>query len=322
MKNEISNKSVCEICGAPISEANARTARINAGKEHCEKCAKVVELRNNIVQHWNEFRDRQIQNEEGEFGPWRSGFEKDGICVRTRMLEPHQSTFTVENRSKNVKALIKEIDDARRYLYFDVGAYFDLLESTVKKENTFWKDGGNFYYYVQQSLLSTVVLKLSDYLDDAQRNLSKYSLKKIRNKMETEKRNLFQNQVVISEERFEKSGNVVKTPFHPFPIEEFLAATDNLLKTGGETLKALKEYRDNTCAHIGLQKPDSNITLTIIDLRRIYNFLKIIYDGLFYACAPDAFANLVVDYNIWYENLNAISSSWRARHPQAEDDKD
>ena len=310
------NKKVeykCEVCGTSIDVSQTQCTFSGHRKGRCEQCEKIISLRDVVKKHWEEFRDKQSADEEGEYGEWQVHSSRDGMTFSSRELDHHDDSFEIVDRTANVKQIIEDIDRARKYLYCDIGPYFEILESTFNKENVFWADGGNLLYYVRQSLVSTVVLKLIDFLDTAENNLSKFSLKKIRNKITNDRNNVFERQKVYFVEKFHKSGNVIKTKYDIFPIDEYLSGIDDVLNEYETMIKGIKDYRDNHYAHIGELKneTESKNQLTLTNLRRIYGSLKIIYDGLIYSVAPDKYTNLFVDYNIWYGNMNQISKYWK-----------
>ena len=291
----------CEVCGTPIDESQTQYTFSGHRKGHCKQCEKIINLRDVVKRHWDKFIERQSIDEEGEYGEWQVHSSRGGATFSSRGLDRSDDSFEVVDRTANVKKIIDQIDEARRYLYLDVGAYFEILESTFKRENVFWSDGGNLLYYVRQSLVSTIILKLMEFLDTAENNLSKFSLKKIRNKITNDRSNVFERQKVYSVKKFRKSGNVIKTKFDIFPIDEYLRGIDDVLNEYETMIKGIKDYRDNHYAHIGKLKneAESKNQLTLINFRRIYESLKIIYDGLIYSVAPDKYTNLFVDYNIW-----------------------
>ena len=315
MNNDKKLEYKCEVCGTSIDVSKNQYTFFGQRKVHCEQCEKIISLRDVVKRHWDEFTDRQSSNEEGEYGEWQVHSSCDGMTFTSRELDHHDDSFEVVDRTANVKQIIEDIDRARKYLYLDVGPYFEILESTFKKENVFWSDGGNLLYYVRQSLVSTVILKLMEFLDTTESNLSKFSLKKIRNKITSDRKNVFERQKVYCVEKFSKSGNVIKTKYDIFPIDEYLRGIDDVLNDYETMIKGIKDYRDNHYAHIGELKnePESKNQLTLINLRRIYGSLKIIYDGLIYSVAPDKYKNLLVNYNIWYENMNQISKYWKEK---------
>ena len=73
-------------------------------------------------------------------------------------------------------------------------------------------------------------------------------------------------------------------------------------------INAIDDYRDSQFAHIGEhKKSESEAQLTYQNIIKIFNSLKIIYDGFLYSVAPDLFTNESVDFNVLYGRLNRIS---------------
>lgn len=305
-------KYTCEVCGKEINESRVLFRWPGFAKGHCSDCDKIIELRDIVKNHWDEFRKKQLVAEENEFGDWEVILEQDGITSSSRELGKYSESFDILDRTQKIKDLIENIDSARRYLYFDIAPFFEILESTFDKKNVFWRDGGNMFYYIRQSLVSKIVIHLADYLDSSKNNLSKYSLKKIRNNIENDKANIYQKQQIYSVHKFEKSGHEIKTKYDTFPINDYLSKINDVLSEYESIIIGLKDYRDNNFAHIGeLKFEESKEVLTLINLRRIFNSLKIIYDGLIYSVAPDKYTNLSVNFNMSFDYINQASIHYK-----------
>lgn len=302
----------CIICGCKLSGDNL-SALLRDGYPHCDKCSTIVELENLSKKHWDSFREKECKNEEQEYGP-EHDICSDGInhCY-VRELGPCEETYEIVNRTRNITGIIDTIESARKYLFFDISASFNLLESMFDEKNVFWSDGGNFEYYIKQSLISTLVIKLMEYFDCARQNLSRYSLKALRNRIENDKNNIFVKQRIFRVKKFTTTGHVIKTEFEPYPINEFFRLLDKLLREYEAILTGLKDYRDNYYAHIDTldNEETSKQQLTLLNIRKVLNTLKKVYDSLLYAVAPDKYTHLVVDFNIWYSHMNQISDYWK-----------
>ncbi len=303
------HKKKCDICGLEFDEVNDLDVLVTSGPAKCPECKFILELQQVMINHWNTFKDAESNNpiEQKNFlpdGQYDFGY---GI-TQTFKLDEYNQFYEYQNRTKRVKDLIERIDKARRYLYFEVEPQMKILESIFENKDRFWKDGGNLLYHVKNASLEFLVVKIKEML----KSESKYSLSKIRNIIESNKKVYYVDHKIISVKKFKISGDELRVDFPEFPIDLLFTAIDKVLEDYKGIVNAIADYRDNKFAHIGELKreEESSRELTYRKLKRIFNSLKIIFDGLYYSIAPDLFTNLSIDHNLWFGYLNQISQKY------------
>lgn len=300
----------CKVCGCILDEDELFNSMLKYGQKGCSDCLEILNIQKLAIEHWDNFKREESNNpiENKNYSKERPITMEDGSTITVMTLGAYEATYFVEGRTNYVEGVIKEIDDARRFLYQDIAPYFEILESMYNKKNRFWKDGGDLWFYVKNAIVSYIVIHLKEYLDNSKHNKSKHSIYRFINIIENNGEKLFENQKIFCVKRFKESGDVMKTQFECFPIKEYLSRLDVVLQKYRSIIETIEDYRDNVYAHIGtLKKEESKSQLTLINLRKVFNSLKIIYDCLSYSIAPDRYAILKYTFNNWYERLNSIS---------------
>lgn len=299
----------CEICGEIFEEPNDLAILVLQGPTRCPRCKEVLELQDVLHDHWQHFRTLEDENpiEERNFiqdpEPVPDGF---GGIITTYTLDSFSEEIIVK-RTHKVEEIIATIEEARKYLYTQVDAQYRILESQFERKDRFWKDSGNFEGYVRDASFHVLVIKLREYLG----NRSKYSLNKLRNRINDKRKDLFYDQRPTIRKTFKRSGDIVETTYPVFPIEEYLMKLDTVLKNFKNEIDAMIDYRDNIFAHIDyLKNVESKKYMTFTNVKRIFNSLKVIYDGLLYSVAPEKFTHLMVNHNMWFDHMNQISEYW------------
>lgn len=302
------HKKKCEICGMLFDEPNDLEILVVRGPTQCPYCKEIIELKQEITKHWNEFVDRESNNPiEDQNMIKDEDYESINLYGKTESytLDSYETSFEIKGRIEVVKDFIERVQSARKYLYEVVEPQIKILESLYERKDLFWKYGGNLHYYVRNASVQFVVIKLKEYLGTT----SKYSIHKLRNIIAQHKERLFDEHHVIEIKKFNRSGDVMRTEYPHFEIDKYLNKLDNVLSSYAKTINAISDYRDTQFAHIGdLKKPEeSSKELTYFNIKRVFNSLKIIYDGFYYSIAPDLFANVRYDYQLWFDYLNQIS---------------
>lgn len=301
----------CKVCGRVLNEDELFHSALKYGQKGCPDCSEILNLQKLAIEHWNKFKRAESDNpiEDKNYSDESTIMSDNGPIVAIRTLNSCKTSYEIEGRVHYVENVIKEIDSARRFLYQGIGPYFEILESMFDKKNRFWKDGGNLFVYTKNAIVSYIVIHLKEYLDNNKKNKSKHSIYRFKNIIENNSKKLFVDHKIYCIKKFEKSGDVMKTKFECFPIEEYLKRLDVVLLKYEGIIGTIDDYRDNVYAHTGelKNKDESEAQLTLINLRKIYNSLKIIFDCLSYSIAPDRFANLEYDFCILYDHLNSIS---------------
>jgi len=230
-----------------------------------------------------------------------------GIKVQTFTLDKYTKEYQILNRTKYINDLIERIVYIREFLLTRVGPQFKILDSIYEDKDLFWKEGGNLVYYVNDATLQYVVIKLKELL----LNNSRYSIPKIKNLISSRQKQIFEEQEIFEIYKFEHSGDVMHEKYEPFPIIEYLNKMDKVFDSYKEILNAIADIRDNEYAHIGKVKSEDSLKkINYCGLKRVFNSLNVIYDGFLFSIAPDKFANLCMDYNIWFNQLNREVDFW------------
>lgn len=301
----------CKICGRILSEEELFDAAIKYGQKGCPDCLEVLNLQKLAIEHWNAFVRAESNNpiEDKNYSEEKPILTKDGHKVTVRTLGAYETTYKIVGRTRAVKCFIKEVNDTRRFLYLNIGPYFEILESMFNENYRFWKDGGNLWFYTKNALVSYIVIHLKEYLDNGKQNKSRHSIYRFKNIIENNSESLFKKHKIYSIRTFKNSGDIVETQYECFPIKEYLNRLDVVLCKYERIIETIDDYRNNVYAHTGRlkRKDEDEPQLNLVNLRKVFNSLKIIFDCLSYSIAPDMFTNISCDFNIWYDHLNAIS---------------
>lgn len=306
----------CKICGKELLDSECEPYFYGIKRQiGCSECGEILKLQRLNIEHWNKFKNAQYDDpvEFENYYDDKPYTASDGSIVHVKTLDDCKTEYLITGRTKRVKAIIDDIDGARRHLYTDIGPYFEILESMFDKKNIFWKEAGNLFYYSKNAIVSYLVIHLKEYLDNREKEKSKYSIYRFINIINNNKKLLFEKQSICCVRTFNKSGDISKTFFEHFPIEDYLRQLSKILDDYGVLINSIDDYRNNVFAHSGnlKNKEESEGKLTLVNLRKIYNSLKVIYDGLSYSVAPDLFAQLSYDYNFWFGHLNQITEHYK-----------
>ena len=306
----VTNKVKCEICGMMYDEPRAIDYFILENKSKCPKCIGINDLKS-LVSEYNRKHKNGITNNDiykKNLIPNRIPTTNEAINCSSYSLAKHTMKYEIENRSKVIEDVIHRLDYARKYLLFKVGAQFEIMDSIYEKKNIFWKESGNLLVNVHDASFQYIVIKLKELLG----NSSKYSLGKIRNLIQNNITAIFKKQKIYEVYIFEETELIMKQQFPEFPIADFFEKTDIVLKGYKELIDAIYIIRDKEFAHID----DANLEeyykkINYVSLKRIYNSLIIVFDGLLFSIAPDKFKNIKVNHNIWFGHLDTIVNHWQ-----------
>ena len=174
----------------------------------------------------------------------------------------------------------------------------------MKKKDVFWGETGNLLRYVHNASFEYVVIKLKELLSG---NKSKYSITKIRNILTNNKNKVFGNQNIFTVFKYD-NGEEFKIKYDPFPIIDYL----DKINSYKHIINAIADYRDNYFAHISERKDNkSSKNLNYVNIKRIYNMIKLIYDGFLFAIAPDKLTSLFVEHNFMFFHLNNLVNKYK-----------
>lgn len=300
----------CDICGMEYEESDDLSYLLIHGPAECPYCSKIIKLRKILEKYSNEYHSNLIDNEiyERNFYPDNHESEEPfGQEVSSSTLDEHLLEYVAENRTQSIEEIINRIQFVRKYLITRVGAQFEILDSIYEKKNIFWRETGNFLNFVHDASFQYIIIKLKEILGSS----SKYSITKIRNCIENNQTAIFKKQKVYEVYTFKKSGDVLKQLFPVFPILEYLNNIDDVLNEYKNMIQAINILRDKEFAHLdGTNVDEYYKEINYVGLKRIYNSLRIIYDGFLCSVAPEKLNIIMLDYNMWFSHLDDITEYW------------
>ena len=298
------HKKECDICGCLFSEPNDLLILAANGPSECPFCAPVHELEKLLINHWNKIMSREFDNEihnknmvRDYNGPYES-----------YITDKCTQKYAFINRTNKVINFINKVDSARLDIYLKLKPYIRILESYYEKRDIFWKEGGDLGYFTISSILDCLIIKLKEYLDSNKF----YSIKKIRNIILNDKKALFEDHKIILTKKFDRSGDVFEMEIPHFEIDKYFCKIDLILSSYSKTIDAIKDFRDTQAAHLDkMKKPEATkAEMTLINIRRIFNAIRIIYDGFLFSVAPDMYGNIVYEPNLFFGHLNDMTRVW------------
>ncbi|MDY4934131.1 MAG: hypothetical protein SPH55_02625 [Eubacteriales bacterium] len=271
----------------------------------CDKCKDIQQLKDIISSCQNIHSDKEFDNPINKAYREAHMLQNNDFEQR-RVLE--RIVFKVENRSSAAENIIERLDFARQLLYTNIAAQFEILDSIYITKNKFWNELGKLYNYVHESSFEYVVIKLKELISGAD---SKYSVLKFRNIFKDSFDSIFGKQQITATYIY-SNGDSIEILYDPFPIIEYLDKITIMQNEYSELTTALDDFRDKVCAHIDkLKNQGTPYNLTYANVKRIFNMLKIIYDGFLFAVAPDKYTPVFFQSNIWFSNMDYIVEKFK-----------
>ncbi len=293
----------CDICECDYEEYNDLEYLVVHGPAKCPNCKNVIELRDCLHEYSNIIANIEISDPlyDKNIIKRRADYYEFGK-VESFYLDKFDSEVVVVGRTKRIKDHINRIDEARKFLYVDLEPKINILKSIYHKKDKFWEYGGYLVFQVSEVTVEYVVIKLNEFFED-----SKYSINKIRNIINNDKTKIYDKQKIIMKKTYKTSGDIQEILYDRFNIEKYLSKLDNILSEYKNILEAFKDIRDTQFAHFDEPKKEgSRSKLTYLNLIKIFNTLKVIYDGFLYSVAPDLYTPILVESNDFYNRLNDI----------------
>ena len=300
----------CDICGMEYEESNNLSYLVIYGPTKCPYCSKIIKLKEILEKYSDEHHSNLVDNEIYRRNFYPDFQEKEttfGQKVSSFTLDEHLHDYDVEKRTQTIEEIINRIQFIREFLITRVGAQFEILDSIYEKKNIFWRETGNFLNFVHDASFQYIIIKLKEILGSS----SKYSITKIRNLIFNNQTAIFEKQKVNEVYIFKRSGDVLKQPFPVFPILEYLSNIDDVLNEYKNIIHAINILRDKEFAHLdGTNVDEYYKEINYVGLKRIYNSLRIIYDGFLCSVAPEKLDIIMMDYNMWFSHLDDITEYW------------
>lgn len=293
----------CDICECDFEESNDLEYPVVHGHAKCPNCKNVIELRDCLHEYSKKIANVEITNPIYDKNMVKEKTYDYGVGkVQIFSLDKFDVEKVIVGRTKRIKEHINRIDEARKFLYVDVEPKINILKSIYHKKDKFWEYGGSLVFQVSEVTVEYVIIKLNEFFGD-----SKYSIDKICNIINNDKKAIYDKQKIIMKRTYKTSGDIQEILYERFNIEKYLSKLDNILSEYKNILKAFKDIRDTQFAHFDEPKIEgSKSKLTYLNLIKIFNTLKVIYDGFLYSVAPDLYTPIIVESNVWHNKLNNI----------------
>lgn len=285
----------CDICECEFKESNDLDYLVVHGPAKCPNCKNVIELRDCLHEYSRKIANIEITNPIYDKNMVKEKtYDYEIGKVEIFSLDKFDIEKVIVGRTKTIKDHINRIDEARKFLYVDLEPKINILKSIYHKKDKFWEYGGYLVFHVSEVTVEYVVIKLNEFFGD-----SKYSINKIRNIINNDKTKIYDKQKIIMKRTYKTSGDIQEIIYERFNIEKYLLKLDNILSEYENILKAFKDIRNTQFAHLGEpKKEESKSKLTYLNLIKIFNTLKIIYDGFLYSIAPDLYTPIIVESNV------------------------
>lgn len=301
-------RKTCKYCGLEYEDYDDLESLIKFGSGKCDKCTGLEKIVSFVSDYSSNHSDCVWKNKVHERNMIKDNHQySNGVTSFT--LAEHTTSYRVERRTKRVQGVIDKIIFIREYLYMNLEPIFDILDSIYIKRDAFWNDTGNLIRYVHNCCFQEAVLKLRELLMDGS---CKYSVKKICNTLLSDSKYVFKGQEIYERIEFLESKDIMEEKYQPFNIEKFVELITSVLEENKNILDAMKDYRDNRFAHIDeLKNENSSKEMSYVNLKRMFSLAKNIYDGFLFAVAPDKYAHIIFDSNIWFSHLNEMSNVYK-----------
>lgn len=298
----------CKYCGLEYEDYDDLESLIKFKSGKCNKCIGLEKIVDFVSDYSSKHRDCVWKNKVYERNMIKDNHQHiQGVTSFT--LAKHTSSYIVKKRTKRVQLVIDKIIFIREYLYQNLEPIFEILDSIYIKKDVFWNDTGNLIRFVHNCCFQEAVLKLRELLMNSS---CKYSVKKICNTLLSDSKYLFKEQEIYEHIEFIESKDVIQEKYEPFNINEFVKLIDSVLEENKNILDAMKDYRDNMFAHIDeLKNENSSKAMSYVNLKRMFSLAKNIYDGFLFVVAPDKYAHIVFNSNIWFSHLNEMSAIYK-----------
>ena len=298
------NKKKCKYCGLEYEETEDLTFLSFSEYSQCPKCEGIQRIDNFVSEYDKKHKDSIWQNKIHSKNMIKDDYDY-GKGVTAFTLAKHKTTFRIENRTKRVNDVINKIVYIREYLYLNLDPIFKILDSIYIDKDIFWNETGNFLKYVHNCCYQEAVLKLIELFTSEK---CKYSIHKIKNIFTNDSKHIFNEQEIYERIEFIDSKDIMEERYQTFDIKGLVALIDYALNENKPILESMKDFRDNRFAHIDvLKNDDSAKNMSYVNLKRMFSLAKSIYDAFLYVAAPDKYAALFVEPNMWFSHLNEMS---------------
>ena len=302
----------CDFCNTEFEDNDDINHIVKYGIKRCQDCIEIYKLQDFLDEYRRIHHRKELQHEVCKKNFVKATEQK--IANATSYHSPHlKITYEVVDRNNDVNNIIKKIDFVRKLLVVDIGAQFEILDSIYEKKDIFWEELGNLLMYVHNASYSYIVIKLKELLSGYK---SDYSIQKIKQSFK-DNYELYTKKQKVYEVFTYENGASFKIKYEKFPIDEFINIVDGLFEHYKSTIGTIDDFRDKFFAHIDSEGiPESAKDLSYVNIKRIYNMIKLIFDGFLLSIAPDELSGLMVDNNFSFSHLNDIVKEYRNNNKQ------
>lgn len=277
------HKKKCDICGYVFDEPNDLDILAIQGPSKCPFCTNIEKLQSFV----NEY----------EFEIMESVDKKKDVLQNRQ----YNFGYGVENQAKDIKRHGDELPILWRQLTVDIDGNFEILESLHSGKHSFWNDGGNLKYYLDNSTLYFIVMRLVELVKKCHTLL---------NVVENNKKNLLTQKVhfiVANNNREVICDEIVPI----IDLDKTIMNIKEIFKDLEPICQDLKDFRDKVIAHMDFNAGDEFLrSLSFINMKRVQNALKNICSAYYLILAPQLYNPGFEMHGIDLDRMEYISRQW------------
>ncbi len=278
-----SHKKKCDICGYVFDEPNDLDVLGIQGPSKCPFCINIEELRSYVIEY--EFSSMDL-------------VEKKNNLTQS---DQYNFGYGIENQTDEIKRHGDELPAIWKQLTVDIDGNFEILESLHDGRYSFWNDGGNLKYYLDNSTLYFIVMRLVELVKKCQTIL---------NVIEYHKKVLLSQRIhfIVANNKQEVLCDEI------VPIIN-LDKTISIIKKIFDDLESicsdLKVFRDKVIAHMDHDVSNNFLkSISFINMRRVQNALKNICSVYYLILAPHMYNPGYEIHEIELDKMEYISRQW------------
>ena len=277
------HKKKCGICGYVFDEPNDLDILVVQGPSKCPFCENIEILRSFVNGY--------------EFGIM------DSIDKKKNMIKNHNYNFgyRVENQAKEVKEHGEELPILWRQLTVDIDGNFEILESLHNNNYSFWNDGGNLKYYIDNTTLYFIVVRLVELVNKCNRIL---------NVIKNNKKNLFSQKIYFIAAN-DKQEMICDEKVPIIDLDKTVLIIEKIFNDLKPICDDLKTFRDKVIAHMDLNSSNDFLkSVSFINMKRVQNALKTICTAYYLILAPQLYNPSFNMLGIDLDRMEYISKQW------------
>lgn len=277
------HKKKCEICGSFFDEPNDLNVLVEKGPFKCPLCLNIEDLESFINSY--------------EFEAMNIADKKNNLLINTH----YNFGYSIDERPEEIAKHAEKLPVIWNQLTVDIDGNIEILESLHSGKYSFWDDGGNLKYYLDNSTLFFVVVRLVELTGKA---------KTIMNFINNNKKQL--SSLPLYFVANDDDENILcKEPISVISIEKVSEKVVHIFNDLDTICNDLKYFRDKIIAHIDCNASnDYQKSLSIINIRRVKNALQTICKAFFLILAPHLYDLGFEIHGIDLDRMELISKRW------------